>query len=128
MDVYDVDITCRIFFPPASNIEGSYGLIIMRNEQFSSMGFSSHLKNNLNVAANKGREKPMYFFSQGQSSLVLSHLMNKASPSSKVVPSDGVGGASGHGLFATVKGVLWSCRSLVVSTAPMFMFLYFHIL
>lgn len=38
----------------------------------------------------------------------------------KVVPSDGVGGASGHGLFATVEGLLWSCRSLVVSTAYIF--------
>lgn len=70
----------------------------------------------------------MYFFSQGQSSLVLSHLMKKASPSYKVVPSDGVGGASAHGLFAIVKGVLWSCWSLVVSTAQIFlMFVYFYV-
>lgn len=70
-----------VTFFPGSNIKGGYGLIIMRNEQFSSMGFSPHLKNNLSVAANKGREKLMSFFSQGQSSLVLSQLMKKASPS-----------------------------------------------
>lgn len=54
--------------------------------------------------------------------------MKKASPSYKVVPSDGVGGASAHGLLAIVEGVLWSCRSLVVSTAQIFlMFVYFYV-
>ncbi|XP_038576852.1 uncharacterized protein si:dkey-100n23.5 isoform X3 [Micropterus salmoides] len=32
----------------------------------------------------------------------------------EVVPSDGMGGASGHGLFATAKGLLWPRRSLVL--------------
>lgn len=35
----------------------------------------------------------------------------------QVVPSDGVGGASGHGLLATAKGLLRSRGGLVVSTA-----------
>lgn len=35
----------------------------------------------------------------------------------QVVPSDGVGGASGHGLLAAAKGLLRSRGGLVVSTA-----------
>lgn len=70
----------------------------------------------------------MYFFSQGAELPGLKSPNEKASPSYKVVPSGGVGGASAHGLFAIVKGVLWSCRSLVVSTAQIFlMFVYFYV-
>lgn len=35
----------------------------------------------------------------------------------QVVPSDGVGGAPGHGLFTAAKGLLRPRRSVVVSTA-----------
>ena len=41
-DVYNAE-ACQIF-SPASHFKGIYGLIIMRNEQFSPMGFSPHLK------------------------------------------------------------------------------------
>ncbi|KAA8587945.1 hypothetical protein FQN60_001139 [Etheostoma spectabile] len=49
-------------------------------------------------------------------SFLASVLIMKSMPAFyQVVPSDGVGGAAGHGLFATAKGLLWTRRSLVSS-------------
>lgn len=93
----------------------------MSDERFICTSVSVHLYNDPSAATNKAMatiEKNLFIsFFQGQTFVVLSHIMKETSPSYQVVPSDGMGGAAGHGLFATCKGVLWSCRSLVVSTA-----------